>query len=1209
MDSILRRLENVPLTRLLVIAFAVILLCCISAIAIISLYFADRIMSSMSEQSARHSAQSLQTRTGHFLGIADRTIRNTALSLQAGRTRIDRPETLSRFLWEQTINADSALKSDIHVVSASGHFMSSRLSYPQDGDPYPTVISGGPDTDFIGLERALRENGTLGSTLRKLDKQDPRNTAWYRQAIMANGAPVWSDADSAADTGRRLPIRSVSVLDDNGTLAGVVALNLSWRHLDHFLKTLVFDEGGSVFLFDGNHQLLGASEMIKLDPAASIQRDNTNPDPRIRTALDALAGSSAAHGVDDEPLPSLVSSSDTDDHLFIIPIGSELGADWRMVAFLPSTGFLASAGKETTLLLALTVAVLLVGSALTLVFVQLIVKPLKSLTSDARQVAAGQFSLPIKNDAANEVGELSRSIDDMRQKLKTSISHLRDANGLLKRENNRIETTLSSLDDGVITFGVDGTIQFMNKAAERKTGWTIGKVRGCTVEDVRKSGSATDTTAVLRFHEAIRQAMKGYDRLSRSTITTLHQDDSGASISCRLTALTDRREAPQGAVLVFNELSELLELKLRHEKTIADHRQLSHLVEETDHEVYVVEPATFRITMMNKTARTNLGYNKADAEKLTLRETIIDFEKTFPLELLDGVSINRLSGTVVETTHRRKDGSQYPTETRLYYVPDETPPYFALIAQDTTERRRRMQDLLLRDRAIEVLDVGVFILSQESGCLLYANTAMTTITGYQTAELIGRGPEVFIGSTYADGPEYQPWSTRAPQPLHQYNLTCYRKNSSSYAAELSLSYIRDNSGKATHCIGIVEDVTSRISAEESLRQAQKFDAIGRLSGGVAHDFNNLLNIISGRLEFLSNAVEDKVQRLHIAEAESAAEMGARLTRRLLAFARRSPLEPSVVNLNRLVIEALSVLKASLTGRVSVTSDLDADLWDVRTDRSEIENAVINLAINARDAMPRGGTIRIRTCNATISTPARQRLNVSPGDYVCLSVTDTGNGIDRETLSRMFEPFFTTKEPGKGTGLGLASLFGFTRQSGGDVIAESTLGSGTSISLYLPRHVQTGTESIAPSTPPVTKAHTSHRQHLRENLKRRNLSVLIVDDNQQVLKLTEARMTGLGMRVTSIGSGAQAFDHIRAGHHHDMLFCDVALEDGISGYEVAEKMLQADSRCRILLTSGFSESMLSDDFQSDFPVLQKPYGVDALAAAIIQLFDSEASAIS
>lgn len=1201
MRSLLNYLEDVPLTRLLSLVLAIILVCTLSIIGIIAAHFASRIMTSVVEEAARHSALEIQSETDHFLEIADQSVKNTALAFRANRVNINNPDTLSRYLWDRAIDKNSDLVSAIYYASEQGHIMS--VSVPELDDQYhqPRVRYSSGKADLMGHEYALSANGALGQVIRELGQIDPRTRPWYRQARQADGEAVWSAVYQDYDSAHLVITRSLSVSSDDGTLLGVAAIDLYLEHFQDFLNSLSISRHSKAFIYNENRWLL-ASNVEEPDrlKGGGLRHVSRSIDPTIRAAYEAIT-----------QLPSTIDTTGSSlipanlegvtGHLFIRDVGRDYGVNWKLVMFLPSADFIGSTGKDVYLLIFLILVVVSACIATIFGFLTLVVSPLNRLTADAKRIAAGQFDVPIRSHSKNEVGELSRFIANMQAKLKTNIAHLKEANMLLKRENNRIETTLGSLDDGVITFGEDGTIQFMNRAAERKTGCSIKIARGSSI---RILGNASRSEpSQRRFQNAIAQAMEGYEQQNRATLTTLYQDDSGISVSCRLTALIDSQQRPQGALLVFNELTELLQLKLEHEQTVAVHRQLAHVVEETANEIYVVEPDTFRITMMNRTARVNLGYTLKESQRLTLQDTVHEFETTFPTELINDFTSGHLSRKVIDTIHYRKDGSLYPTETRLHYVSDTNPPYFALIAQDTTERLSQIQDLLLRDRAIAAIDVGVFIIEQNKMSVLYVNQAMTAITGYPVQELIGRSPSVFAAGEDENGNPTDPWQRSKTDSLLQFNQRCQRKDTSHYEAELSLSYMRDTNGQVTHCIGIIEDVSGRMAAEKKLRHAQKFDAIGRLSGGIAHDFNNLLNIVSGRLEFLSALASDEACKLHIQEAERAANMGARLTRRLLAFARQGPMEQDVINLNEVLSDTLIMLETTLANRISVKTDLEMDLWPVHTDRSAIENAVINLTINARDAMPAGGTVVIRTDNASIKTTVGLKPAIKAGDYVCLSITDSGNGMNQETLSQIFEPFFTTKEPGKGTGLGLASIFGFARQSGGDVIAESSLESGTSITIYLPRY--TGDIPVAQIRGNSAQRHEAGKfdDDSRRKPEVKQIRVLVVEDNLQVLELTNARMRALGLNVNSVSSGVQAIEHINQGHAYDLLFCDVILENGISGYEVADKMYSQNQACKILLTSGFSEAMLmpEQDSSSDWPILEKPYRAAQLESTINALF--------
>ena len=266
-----------------------------------------------------------------------------------------------------------------------------------------------------------------------------------------------------------------------------------------------------------------------------------------------------------------------------------------------------------------------------------------------------------------------------------------------------------------------------------------------------------------------------------------------------------------------------------------------------------------------------------------------------------------------------------------------------------------------------------------------------------------------------------------------------------------MSPVYNTDGLLTHYIGINQDITERVNTQNRLQQTQKIEAVGQLSGGVAHDFNNLLSVITANLEFLTLQDMSDEQLEFVTEAEKAAQMGVRLTRRLLTFARQSPARPKVVNVNDRISTTLSMLHSTIGKNITIAAELDDDLWNVSVDPSEIENTVVNLAINARDAMPDGGVFRIGTQNQSLSGSQAQALGVVPGQYVQLTVSDTGCGMTEEVRARVFEPFFTTKEAGQGTGLGLSSIYGFMRQSGGSIDIASEPKQGTVINLYLPRY--------------------------------------------------------------------------------------------------------------------------------------------------------------
>lgn len=377
------------------------------------------------------------------------------------------------------------------------------------------------------------------------------------------------------------------------------------------------------------------------------------------------------------------------------------------------------------------------------------------------------------------------------------------------------------------------------------------------------------------------------------------------------------------------------------------------------------------------------------------------------------------------------------------------------------------------------------------------------------------------------------------------------------------------------------EMNERARVEETLRQAQKIEAIGQLTGGVAHDFNNLLMVISGGLDMLDRQTDPNRRRRLMDGMVQAAQRGASLTKQLLAFSRRQTLRPEPVDVASQMGGMRELLDRSLRGDVHVAFDFPDTLWPVEVDPGELELVILNLAVNARDAMPNGGTIVVRGENL----PDLNDEQIV-GDYVRLSVVDTGVGMGPEILARVFEPFFTTKEIGKGSGLGLAQVHGFATQSRGMVRIRSEVGQGTSIELYLPRSHRV----------PPKERHLIDLNMVRP--KRDNHGrILLVEDDEEVAALVSEMLGQLGYEVTHAASGVAALGALADGRAVDLIFSDIMMPGGMNGIELAREIKRRRSDIPVLLTSGYSEAAVHDAELAGIRILPKPYHIDDLAAAL------------
>jgi PAS domain S-box-containing protein len=394
-------------------------------------------------------------------------------------------------------------------------------------------------------------------------------------------------------------------------------------------------------------------------------------------------------------------------------------------------------------------------------------------------------------------------------------------------------------------------------------------------------------------------------------------------------------------------------------------------------------------------------------------------------------------------------------------------------------------------------------------------------------------------------------------------------------------------------VGIVAaEVTGQRRIEAQLRQSQKMEAVGSLTGGVAHDFNNLLGVVIGNLDLLleSEGADAEVREL-AGEARDAALRGADLTRRLLAFARQQPLQPRQVDVNERITAAVKLLGRLLGESIVIALELAEGVWPVVVDPVQLEAALANLATNARDAMPAGGTLSIATRNRHLDAVyAEQHPYVTPGDYLCIEVTDTGGGMPPEVVTRIFEPFFTTKPHGRGTGLGLSMVFGFIRQSGGHINVYSELGLGSTFRLYLPRGEAEAVEEQAAEEPAA---------------RGQGETVLVVEDNAALRRVALRQLGELGYRVREAENAQQAIEAIERDPAVDVVFTDVIMPGGIDGRELADRVTARWPGIKVLLTSGFPGNHIADlDRLCGTRLLNKPYRRDELARALRELIESD-----
>ncbi len=414
-----------------------------------------------------------------------------------------------------------------------------------------------------------------------------------------------------------------------------------------------------------------------------------------------------------------------------------------------------------------------------------------------------------------------------------------------------------------------------------------------------------------------------------------------------------------------------------------------------------------------------------------------------------------------------------------------------------------------------------------------------------------------------------------------------------YVEERGFS-LKHADGKVRRLIGGIKNITEKVALEEQLLQTKRMDSIGKLTGGVAHDFNNLLTVILGNVDLLKSMLPDEPQLQSVTDAiANAAQRGADLTHRLLSFARRQALHPQRVNINLLVDKMEGLLKPALGEAIEIRILMDKDLQFVNVDASQLEDAILNLCLNSRDAMPEGGTLTVETSNMLLESPLSTRTaQLEPGAYVVLAISDSGTGIAPDVIEKIFEPFFTTKALGKGTGLGLSSVFGFIQQSNGHIIVGSELGSGTTIKICLPAF-----ESGELNSPALPKSSVQPARGTE--------TILVVEDDALVRDFVQLQLKALGYTVVCAGNGASALEIIKQRNDLDLVFTDVIMPGGLSGPQLAKATKAVRPHLKIMFTSGYTENLLpeSELIDTGIVLLQKPYHSAELARKLRDFLDS------
>ena len=758
--------------------------------------------------------------------------------------------------------------------------------------------------------------------------------------------------------------------------------------------------------------------------------------------------------------------------------------------------------------------------------------------------------------------------------INTDVSAPARTEARLRSSEEQLREVFDRAGDGIFIADAEGRFIDVNPAACALGDYPREEIIGRPVWDLISADEQDDLAAARRQDQSIRDW-----KVRRKDGTFVEVEVS----SCRLS--DGRRLGVARDVSARRRADELARSALAARADEAE-RHLGHFWNASRDLFAIVSAADGVPRFVNEHAwRETLGYC---AEEITSRR------------LLDLVHPDDRERTLAMRARHRADKGYFDFENR-YLRKDGGVVWLSWnIAHDNgliycsgrdITREKRAQDRLNRSEREfrllvgSVVDYALFMLTAE-GIVATWNAGAERIKGYTAAEIVGRHISTFY--TDADrerGAPAHALATAAKQGRYEAEAWRVRKDGGLFWANVVIDAIRDEAGELVGFAKITRDITEKRNAQielqranERLAQAQKMEALGQLTGGVAHDFNNLLMVMGGQAELLRGRIGDEPRTIRSLEAIiSAARRGQGLTRHLLAFARRQRLNPASVSLAGRAADIRELLRSSLDSDLTLDIDFPPDLWPVEIDANEFELAILNMAVNARDAMPKGGRLAISAVNVTV-VPQEDGAELK-GEFVKIIVADTGVGIPPDILPKVMEPFFTTKEVNKGTGLGLSQVYGFVQQSGGRMTIESELGQGTTISLYLPRSFTLRAPSAEPSTAPAATG----------------LDILCIEDNLEVADVAAGMLAELGNRVQPVHSAEQAIRLLEDGARPDLIFSDIVMAGAMDGLGLARYVRERWPQVPILLTTGYSRT--AQAIGDEFPVLAKPYQLAELKRAL------------
>ncbi len=724
--------------------------------------------------------------------------------------------------------------------------------------------------------------------------------------------------------------------------------------------------------------------------------------------------------------------------------------------------------------------------------------------------------------------------------------------------------------DPMFTIGPNGKITDVNAATEKATGFNRNQLIGTDFSGYFTNPEKAREGFLQVFHD---------EKVIDYALDLRHK--SGSVMSVLYNASVYRDDAGQ-VIGIFAAARDIT-----GRKKMEDALKLTQYgIDHSDILIFWIAPDGHFINV-NEVASTMLGFTKDELQSMTIMD--IDTFIT-PQNWLGLWTKIKLHGNFIsESDFRKKDGGHIPVEVNINYQEFNGQEYHFVFARDITELRNAQETLRRLGTAVEQ-SAEAIVISDAQGNIQYVNPAFEEITGYKSSEAIGQNPRI-LRSNKHDAKFYKEmWDTITRGETWKGHIINKKKSGELYEEDATISPIRDGAGKIINYVSVKRDVTQEVALENQLRHSQKLEAIGQLAGGIAHDFNNLLTAINGYSELTLERLDDSdPMKQDVEEIKKAGERAASLTRQLLAFSRRQMLQPKTLNLNSVVVDMNKMMQRVMGENIDIKLNLAGDLGNIKADISQVEQIVMNLSVNARDAMPHGGKLIIETSNVNFDdNPAVYGVEISKGRYIKLSVSDTGYGMDEKTRSHIFEPFFTTKDVGKGTGLGLSTVYGIVQQSGGQIMVESEAGVGTVFSIFLPRSEEVFDESSKDKDKSLVLGGTE--------------TILLVEDEDIVRDLAFRILSKAGYKVLQASHPGEAIAICSSYDSPIQLIITDIIMPGMNGKQVYDRVSVSFPNIKVLFMSGHTDKTIIKDGALDSTInfIAKPFKTSQLLQKVREI---------